>query len=872
MFKKKQLSIFLMSTFIFSGNADATIWSFNGWDSGVTDWEQENVWLDENGDPGNPPSVGGTVVLNRPAGAGVSASHIVRLNNDFDDFQEVVTPTLGYDEIHINAAQTGTEAGVLHNNYQLSAGSLYLNELNDQQGKAVYSFTSDAAEAYQEHYFDVTNQVSTDLSANINPPYSLAEVTHADNDFLYVYSAGTTLVFPAGATVTYADGSSQTFAAGEAKTFTEETTLDYVGETVVTYEPSTYYTQIDTITVHHTVNNNRALSLNNAYVGVNGEAELNIKNATTDNFTISDSLYIGGNSEGKGVVNLDNSEFGLVSRDDDGFVQILYPEKSLKSLIVGVDGDGEFNQNGGFTAVEGFNIGFNPGSTGRFTLTGDGEVYGKSLLYPDAIIGNGGTGIMLQESGKVSFNDKLIIGNSGTGSYDLNDGSLNTFHLIIGNQGEGVFTQRGGENIVGAANTFHPDGRHGILQLGRYPGSWLSSTERQGMGDGRYNLIDGHLLASEEYIGDYHDYPSGYLTEAAYGGRGVFIQTGGVNDVLRSLSIGDSVRDSYYQLDDGVLNTQGSIIKHNGSFIQNGGIHNASSSVVLGKETLWDMNVTYELNGGELNTSKIYLQGTFNQHGGSASVSDMIAMQSMGHSTNGLDYVSTYNLENGRLNSNNVYIVSYSGFNQSGGSHENVLLNIVDNGYYNLSDGTLSAKKIVTETVDNFSFTGGTLAVDEFYGNLNMQGGTLAPGHSPGSTHIYGDFTMSSGLLDFEIAGIDDLLFDSLDVSGSASFALGTQLQLSFIDSFLPSLNDEFRFMLADSFSDFDLLNISVIGLDSGYDWQILSGFANNRAYRALLITAVGNNNVDPVPEPAVLVIFVSGLLGFVWLKKYRAG
>jgi T5SS/PEP-CTERM-associated repeat protein len=116
------------------------------------------------------------------------------------------------------------------------------------------------------------------------------------------------------------------------------------------------------------------------------------------------------------------------------------------------------------------------------------------------------------------------------------------------------------------------------------------------------------------------------------------------------------------------------------------------------------------------------------------------------------------------------------------------LLRVWDGGTVNLTGGTLTAKTIQHNDGGAFNFTGGTLHVETFTGNLTNSGGTLAPGASPGTTTIAGDYTQSSGTLQIELASPSS--FDKLVVSGNLT--LGGTLNVSLLDSYSPAAGATF--------------------------------------------------------------------------------
>ena len=94
-------------------------------------------------------------------------------------------------------------------------------------------------------------------------------------------------------------------------------------------------------------------------------------------------------------------------------------------------------------------------------------------------------------------------------------------------------------------------------------------------------------------------------------------------------------------------------------------------------------------------------------------------------------------------------------------------------GTYNLQGGTLVATAISPPaTGGTFNFTGGTLSVGTFAGNLTQAGGTLAPGSPLGTTTITGDYAITNpaAAVSIDIAGTTPgTQFDRIDVAGTAT-------------------------------------------------------------------------------------------------------
>jgi Ca2+-binding RTX toxin-like protein len=150
-------------------------------------------------------------------------------------------------------------------------------------------------------------------------------------------------------------------------------------------------------------------------------------------------------------------------------------------------------------------------------------------------------------------------------------------------------------------------------------------------------------------------------------------------------------------------------------------------------------------------------------------------------------------------------------------------------GVTNLGGGTL-----VVSTVD---LEGGTLAGNGAITGSLFNAGTVAPGFSPGSLSISGDYTQAAtGTLEVEIggntAGTD---FDQLQVGGNANLA-GT-LSVSLIDGFVPASPDKFPIITyAGNVGDFS--TISGLAFQGG----VLKPLANPLKY-------ILDANLAPVAE-----------------------
>jgi T5SS/PEP-CTERM-associated repeat protein len=116
------------------------------------------------------------------------------------------------------------------------------------------------------------------------------------------------------------------------------------------------------------------------------------------------------------------------------------------------------------------------------------------------------------------------------------------------------------------------------------------------------------------------------------------------------------------------------------------------------------------------------------------------------------------------------------------------VLRVWDGGTVILAGGTLTAKGIQHTDGGAFNFTGGTLRVETFTGNLTNSGGTLAPGAPTGTTNVTGDYAQNSGTLAIELASPSS--FDKLVVTGTLT--AGGTLSVSLLGGYSPAAGATF--------------------------------------------------------------------------------
>ena len=79
------------------------------------------------------------------------------------------------------------------------------------------------------------------------------------------------------------------------------------------------------------------------------------------------------------------------------------------------------------------------------------------------------------------------------------------------------------------------------------------------------------------------------------------------------------------------------------------------------------------------------------------------------------------------------------------------------------------------------------------FGDVALNGGSFAPGASPGTTFIAGDFTQTGGTLGIELGGqTQGVNFDLLDVTGNVTITAGN-LGVSLFGGFIGNVGDLFE-------------------------------------------------------------------------------
>lgn len=344
---------------------------------------------------------------------------------------------------------------------------------------------------------------------------------------------------------------------------------------------------------------------------------------------------------------------------------------------IGYSGSGQFFQFSGInTIAAGQNLVL---ANDANTSSGNYYLYGGSLsVGGNEYIGLGAIGAFYQQGGSntISNNGYIYIAynNGSNGTYTLNGGSLSVAQgEVVGLDGTGTFNHSAGTNTLPVGSSLvigRESDSSGTYYLSGAAFLSVGGSEIVGdQGPGSFNQSGGTNSSSAEYIG--YD-----------GGIGNFVQSGGENHLNGHLFLGySSTSTGTYTLTGGSLvfdNIGSEVVGYDGAghFVQTGGTNTNIVSLTQGLIVAFDSGSvgTYELSGnGSLKTALEYVGytggiGYFTQSGGTNFVSNggSLILGYFGGSA------GTYTLNGGSLSANGGEVVGYDGvgtFSQSGGTN-----------------------------------------------------------------------------------------------------------------------------------------------------------------------------------------------------------
>ena len=486
---------------------------------------------------------------------------------------------------------------------------------------------------------------------------------------------------------------------------------------------------------------------------------------TTVGFTGTGSLAIasgGGVFNSTGYVGLITGSTGTVSVDGGTWT-------NSGSLHVGFWGEGELTIEGGGSVSNGNGyVTYLSGSTGTVTVDG-----GTWTNADDLDVGSYGEGTLtVTGGGSVSSTDGYVgreSGSTGTVAVTGADSTWqNSRNLYLGGTGTddggdaSVELTTGGRVYVGDIDpaTFS--------LLGGFSAVVVSDGDTTG---GELLLRNGATLTNDytAFLG----YNAGETGAATVTGASwtndVALYVGYQSEGELAIESGGSVSNFYGHVAYGSDST--------GTVTIDGGTWTNSGPVYVGYSGEGELSIA---GGGSVSNSYAYVgaesgsTGTVTVDGGTWTNSDDLFVAGGSTAPGGTGTVTV--LAGGLVEVGDTLKVVWGG------------------GTVNLqSGGSIVAGTFDNSTAGTFNFTGGTLAVTTFLGDLVCAGGTIAPGASPGTTTVSGDLTMDSGTIAIELAGAAPGAYDAVHVAGTAT--LGGTLAVGLVGPYRPSHNDAFQVM-----------------------------------------------------------------------------
>ena len=448
---------------------------------------------------------------------------------------------------------------------------------------------------------------------------------------------------------------------------------------------------------------------------------------------------------------------------------------------------------------------------------------------------NGRVGQFAGSSGNLTVNgvdslwqisNTLYVGYEGTGVLTVqNGGEVNAVYTAIGRQSNssGTVNVHNANSLLGMTGTLSIGTEGGTGQLNISSGGRVTNFDAI-VGEG----VGGIGVVTVEGVGTTWS-NSDTLTVGFEGTGTLEISNGGVVESLYG-RIGQLTGSS------GSVNIFG-----------NGSMWNVTNSTYLGGFG-GHGELRVESDGNFQSNDSIYVAGYNTAAGGTGSVS----IKSGG----------TVDLQN------RMWVWDDGSLSIEGGHLTSDELLISPTASFNMSDGSLDARIL---KADELEISGGVISVDVMTGYLQgneiaftQSGGIFAPGESPGSTLINGDYQFIDGVLEIELGGLNSgTEFDFLSTSGNFSIISGA-LDVSLVDGFELSDGDEFLFFSIDGTQtgSFD-------GLGQG---SLVGVFGDHRLFIDYL---AGDGNdirlyATAVPEPTSFGLFLLG--GLCLVSRNRKG
>ena len=534
--------------------------------------------------------------------------------------------------------------------------------------------------------------------------------------------------------------------------------------------------------------------------------------------------------------------------------------KNSISLTVGSSGNGRLNvEAGGEVSNTRAYLGFNLGSTGEARVAGAGSKWtnSNSLFIGGGSLQVGGSGILnVNDSGLVDVADRVKLwsrgtlnldgGNLTTGSFDNSEeGTFNFYDGTLTVQGAGGFFDPGVDDFRIDGNT--ADDTPELVIAGTASATLAGNLDVGAFRQGRLTVNAGGKVSNASgSIGT-----SRFTTGETSTGEARVTGDGSEWNNSGQLSVGSSGNGTLRVEAGGVVsNTHSYIGRTSGStgaatVTDAGSEWNHSGSLSVGSSG----NGTLHVEAGGVVSSTNGLVGSGSGSTGTATLSGAGSEWNNSKSL----FIGGGSLAAGGNGTLNIY--------DSGLVKVNFTTKLWNAGTINIDGGTLDVG-LLDLTLGTVNMLDGLLSADSVVGDINVQGGTVAPGNSPGTLSISGDYIQgAAATLQIELGGtVRGDEYDAMIVSGDVT--LDGSLDVLAIGGYAPQAGDLFDildFEPANLSGLFD--NVSLPALASDLEWDQTNLYTTGELLVSLAPSQIsGDFNYDGIVDAADYTLWQDNL------------
>ncbi|MGB0722207.1 MAG: beta strand repeat-containing protein [Gammaproteobacteria bacterium] len=525
-----------------------------------------------------------------------------------------------------------------------------------------------------------------------------------------------------------------------------------------------------------------------------------------------------GYSGGTATVNVDDAQLTLTS-----------------TSYIGNAGEGTLNITGGSSVSGGYTyLGYNTGSSGALNVEGAGSQWTSNSTIA---VGYYGDGTIDVSNGAGLQATSLVLGDgSGTSSGSVSVDGVGsdltlTAHLYVGDSGVGDFSLTGGAQgqavnlYVGYANSANPATNTALIDGAGTRFTASTGTNVGGYGKGELTVSNGAVLdAATLRIGDNSS------------GTGL-------------ITVGDG----------STLNALGVNIGYNGNgdlVLEQGATLTATSGTIgTGYDTSGNVGRLTMASGATATTTGGWSVGTYRTDG-------EINING-GTFTAGTGLTIGSNVSSGYQGTGTVVVDGDAEVDV--GSH----ITLRDTGALTLNSGRLTADTLYLSSGSTVTLSGGELEAYTVYGDILSSGARVAPGNSPGTLAITGNYSQdANSVLEIEIGGTTPgTEHDVLDVAGDLTLA-GT-LELMLIDAFVPPINTTLDILDWDGSLSGTFDNVYSLGATWDLSQLYVDGTITLLSYDDMGVAPAntGSYGASAVPTPAVPALLLAGLAFMGWRR-----